>query len=85
MNTKQHVDKTFAIYVEVVIGDDETESYFSFGSRSVLRRVTDQVRKRQTRSSMYLTMKQMFDKSEKLVSEQDEMNEVKTIDWVLKR
>ena len=100
---------------QFIIGDDETESELSLGSRSFLNGVNDQVRKRQKRSSMnvtendekhsliwrmfmsvtlespvfmgknYLdkclsitntidiTLKQMFDISEKLVSEQDEM------------
>ena len=108
---------------QFVIGDDETESDLSSGSRSFLNRVNDQVRKRQKRSSMNvtedsekhsviwrmsmsstlessvfmgknysdnwhsvkntkdLTMKQMFDISAKLVSEQDEIYGVKTIDW----
>ena len=109
---------------QFVIEDDETESELSLGSRSFLRRVNDQVRKRQKQSSadaiedsdkhsvtwrMFmsstlqasvfmeknysdnlhsikntedLTRKQMFDTSEKLVSEQsDEIYGVKTIDW----
>ena len=37
---------------QFVIGDDETESDLSLGSRSFLDRVNDQVRKRQKRSSM---------------------------------
>ena len=37
---------------QFVIGDDETESDLSLGSRSFLNRVNDQVRKRQKRSSM---------------------------------
>ena len=108
---------------QFVIGDDETESELSLGSRSFLNRVNDQVRRRQKRSSMDvtedsgkhsviwgmfmsstlessvfmgknysdnwhsikntkdLTMKQMFDISAKLVSEQDEIYGVKTTDW----
>ena len=108
---------------QFVIGDDETESDLSLGSRSFLDRVNDLVRKRQKRSSMNvvedsekhsvisgmlmastlesfvfmgknysdnwhsinntkdLTLKQMFDISSKLVSEQDEIYVVKTIDW----
>ena len=108
---------------QFVIGDDETESDLSLGSRSFLDRVNDQVRKRQKRSSMNVvedsekhsviwgmfmsstlessvfmgknysdnwhsmknskdfTMKQMFDVSSKLVSEQDEIYGVKTINW----
>ena len=108
---------------QFVIGDDETESDMSLGSRSFLNKVNDQVRKRQKRSSMSvtedsekhsviwgmfmsstlessvfmeknysdiwhsikntkdLTMNQMFDVSAKLVSEQDEICGVKTIDW----
>ena len=106
---------------QFVIGDDETESELSLGSRSFLNRVNDQVRKRQKRSSMNetedsekhsvtwrmfmsstlqssvfmvkncsdnwhsikntkdLTMKQMFDISAKLVSEQDEIYGVKQL------
>ena len=109
---------------QFVIGDDETESDLSLGSRSFLDRVNDQVRKRQKQSSINvvedsekhsviwrmfmsstlessvfmeknysdnwhsikntkdLTMKQMFDVSSKLVSEQDEIYGVKTINWV---
>ena len=106
------------------IEDDETESELSLGSRSVLRRVNDQVRRRQKQSSIDatedseehsviwgmfmsstlqasvfmvknysdnwhsikntqdLTMKHMFDISEKLVSEQsDEIYGVKAINW----
>ena len=37
---------------QFIIGDDETESELSLGSRSFLNRVNDQVRKRQKRSSM---------------------------------
>ena len=109
---------------QVIIGDDETESELSLGSRSLVNRVNDQVRRRQKRSSMNvtendekhsviwgmfmsvtlesavfmgknyldnwhsikntkgLTMKQMFDISEKLVSEQsDEIYGLKTINW----
>ena len=108
---------------QFIIGDDETESELSLGSRSFVNRVNDQVRKRQKRSSMDVTedsgkhsviwrmfmsstlessvfmgknysdnwhsinntkdhtMKQMFDISAKLVSEQDEIYGVKTIDW----
>ena len=40
---------------QFVIGDDETESELSLGSRSFLNRVNDQVRKRQKRSSMNVT------------------------------
>ena len=40
---------------QFVIGDDETESDLSLGSRSFLDRVHDQVRKRQKRSSMNVT------------------------------
>ena len=40
---------------QFVIGDDETESDLSLGSRSFLDRVNDQVRKRQKRSSMNVT------------------------------
>ena len=40
---------------QFVIGDDETESDLSLGSRSFLHRVNDQVRKRQKRSSMNVT------------------------------
>ena len=107
-----------------VIEDDEAESDLSMGSRSLLHRVNDQVRKRQKQSSMDatedseehsviwrmfmsstlqasvfmgknyshnlhsiknsedLTTKQMFDISEKLVSEQsDEIYGVKTTNW----
>ena len=106
---------------QFVIGNDETESDLSLGSRSFLDRLNDQVRKRQKRSSLNvtedsekhsviwrmfmsstlessvfmgknysndwhsikitkdLTMKQMFDISAKLVSEQDEIFGVKTI------
>ena len=109
---------------QFVIGDDETESELSLGSRSFLNRVNDQVRKRQKRSSMSetedsgkhsvtwgmlksstlqssvfmdknysdnwhsikntkdLTIKQMFDISEKLITEQsDEIYGISTIDW----
>ena len=107
---------------QFIIGDDETESDLSSGSRSFFDLVKDQVRKRQKRSSMNvtedgekhsvtwemfmsvtlesavlmrknyshnshsivntkdLTIKQMFDISAKLVSEQDEIYGVKTID-----
>ena len=107
---------------QFIIGDDETELEFSFGSRSFLDRVNDQMCKRQKRSSMNVTendekhsviwgmfmsvtletavfrgknysdnwhfikntkdiiMKQMFDISAKLVSEQDEIYGVKTLD-----
>ena len=37
---------------QFIIGNDETESELSMGSRSFLKRVTDQVRKRQKRSPM---------------------------------
>ena len=40
---------------QFVIGDDETESDWSLGSRSFLDRVNDQVRKRQKRFSMNVT------------------------------
>ena len=40
---------------QFVIGDDETESDSSLGSKSFLNRVNDQVRKRQKRSSMNVT------------------------------
>ena len=40
---------------QFIIGDDETESDLSLGSRSFLNRVNDQVRKRQKRSSMNVT------------------------------
>ena len=88
------------------IGDDETASDLSLGSRSFLNRVNDQVLKRQKRSSMNVTendekhsvknysenwhsikntedftMKQMFDISARLVSEQDEIYGVETIYW----
>ena len=108
---------------QFIIGDDEAELELSLGSRSLLNRMNDQVRKRQKRSSMNVTendekhsviwgmfmsvtlesalfmgkhysdnqhsikntkdvtMKQMFDISAKLVSEQDEIYEVKTIYW----
>ena len=114
---------------QFVIEDDETNSYteaeseLSLGSSSFLRRVKDQVRKRQTQSSedatkdsdkhsevwgMFvssklqasvfmvknysdnwhsiintedLTMKQMFDISTRLVSEQDEISGLETICW----
>ena len=108
---------------QFIIGDDETESELSLGSRSFLNRVNDQARKRQKRSSMNLTendekhsmiwgmfmsvilesavfmgknyldnchfitntkdltLKQIFDISEKLVSEQDEIYGVETIGW----
>ena len=109
---------------QFIIGDDETELDLSFGSRSFLDRVNDQVRKNQKQSSkdatedgekhsviweMFmsltlessvfmeknysdkwhsikntedLTMKQMFDISAKLVSEQsDEIYGLITIDW----
>ena len=108
---------------QFIIGDDETESELSLGSRSFLNRVNDQVRKRQKRSSMNvtendekhsmiwgvfmsvtlesavfmgknyldschsitntkdLTLKQIFDISAKLVSEQDEISGLETIGW----
>ena len=108
---------------QFIIGNDETESEMSTGSRSFLSRVNDQVRKRQKRSSMNiaendekhsviwgmfmsvtlesavfmgknysdnqysitntrdLTLKQMFDISARLVSEQDEISGVETIGW----
>ena len=37
---------------QFIIGNDETESELSMGSRSFLNSVNDQVRKRQKRSSM---------------------------------
>ena len=40
---------------QFIIGDDETESELSMGSRSFLDRVNDQVRKRQKQSSMNVT------------------------------
>ena len=40
---------------QFIIGNDETESELSVGSRSFLTRVNDQVRKRQKRSSMNVT------------------------------
>ena len=40
---------------QFLIGNDETESELSKGSRSFLNRVNDQVRKRQKRSSMNVT------------------------------
>ena len=40
---------------QVIIGNDETESELSMGSKSFLNRVNDQVRKRRKRSSMYVT------------------------------
>ena len=40
---------------QFIIGNDETESELSVGSRSLLSRVNDQVRKRQKRSSMNVT------------------------------
>ena len=40
---------------QFVIGDDETESDLSLGSRSFLDRVNDQVRKRQKQSSIDAT------------------------------
>ena len=40
---------------QFVIEDDETESELSLGSRSLINRVNDQVRKRQKRSSMNVT------------------------------
>ena len=109
---------------QFVIEDDEAESELSLGSKSVLHRMGDQVRKRQKQSSkdavqdsdkhsviwrMFmsstmqasiftgknylenlhsikntedLTMKQMLNLSQKLVSEQsDEIYGVKTINW----
>ena len=108
---------------QFIIGNDETESELSVESRSFLNRVTDQVRKRQKRSSMNvtengekhsmiwgifmsvtlestvfmgkkyldnrhsitntkdLTLKQMFDFSARLVSEQNEISGLETIGW----
>ena len=108
---------------QFIIGNDEAESELSVGSRSFLNRVNDQVRKRQTRSSMTvteneekhsmvwrmfmsvtlesavfmgmnyldnrhsitntkdLTLKQMFDISARLVSEQDEISGSETTGW----
>ena len=40
---------------QFIIGNDETESELSMGSRSFLNRVNDQVRKRQERSSVNVT------------------------------
>ena len=40
---------------QFIIGNDETESELSVGSRSFLNRLNDQVRKRQKRSSMNVT------------------------------
>ena len=40
---------------QFIIGNDETESELSMGSRSFLDRVNDQVRKRQKRSSINVT------------------------------
>ena len=40
---------------QFIIVDDETELDLSLGSRSFLHRVSDQVRKRQKRSSMNVT------------------------------
>ena len=40
---------------QFIIENDETESELSMGSRSFLNRVSDQVRKRQKRSSMNVT------------------------------
>ena len=42
---------------QFIIGDDETELDLSFGSRSFLDRVNDQVRRRQKRSSMHVAEK----------------------------
>ena len=39
----------------IIIGDDEAELELSLGSRSFLDRLTDQLRKRQKRSSMNVT------------------------------
>ena len=107
---------------QFVIGNDEAELELSFGSRSFVNRVNDQVRKRQKRISnvtenaekhsmmwgMFmsvtmesavfmgkyylnncqsivnttdLTLKQMFDISTRLVSEQDEISGLETIGW----
>ena len=40
---------------QFMIGNDETESELSVGSRSFVKRVNDQVRKGQKRSSMNVT------------------------------
>ena len=51
-------DPLFALKEERInslLENDETESELSFGSRSFLHRVNDQVRKRQKRSSMNVT------------------------------
>ena len=40
---------------QFIIGNDETESELSMGSRSFLNRVNDQVQKRKKRSSMDVT------------------------------
>ena len=40
---------------QFIIGNDETESELSMGSRSFLNRLNDQVRKRHKRSSMNVT------------------------------
>ena len=108
---------------QFIIGNDETESELSLGSRLFLSRVNDQVRKRQKRSSMNvtedgekhsviwgmfmsvtlesavfmgenylqnchsitdtkdLTLKQVFDISARLLSEQDKISGVETIGW----
>ena len=108
---------------QFIIGNDETESELSMGSRSFLNRVNDQVRKREKLSSMNiaendekhsmiwgmfvavtlesavfmgknyldnchstvnttdLTLKQMFDISTRLVSEQDEISGLETVGW----
>ena len=108
---------------QFITGNDETESELSVESRSFLNRVTDQVRKRQKRSSMNVTeneekhsmlwgmfmsvtlesavfmgknyldnrhsitntkdlrLKQIFDISARLVSEQNEISGLETIGW----
>ena len=74
-----------------VIGNDETELELSVESRSFVNRVNDQVRKKteknfqNNRNSIVntsdLTLKQMFDISAKLVSEQEEITGLETIGW----
>ena len=76
---------------QFVIGNDETELELSVESRSFVNRVNDQVRKKgknfqNNRNSIVmntadLTLKQMFDISAKLVTEQDEISGVEKIGW----
>ena len=107
---------------QFIIGNDEAELELSVESRSFVKRVNDQVRKRQKRISSFtedgekhsmiwgmfmtvtmesavlmgnnhqstchsianetdLTLKQMFDISTRLVSEQDEISGLETIGW----